>query len=119
MTALLGDDLCARRALHCGMRACSLTRARVRRSTIGAVLSSASSSVNGQKRVELRCALADAGVATLRGESRGQGGELQLVSLQVSAAGQVIDVSVAGRGGDGDGDGGGRGSAEVIDVDSR
>ena len=65
--------------------------------------------------VESIAALADGGVATLRGESQGQGGELQLASLQVSAAGQSIDVPVGGRGGDG----GGGGSAEVIDVDSR
>ena len=87
-------------------------------STASGVFSSSSSAFNGQKRILLGFSLSGAATATLRGESRGA--RLQLVSLQVSAAGQVIDVPLeegVRAGGGGNGSGGGR-NDEVIDVES-
>jgi hypothetical protein len=85
-------------------------------STVGRVFSSASSSINGHKVVELQCSLSGGATASLRGEARHAGGELQLTSLQVSAGGRAIDVAIGADAGDdvrrgGDGD-------EVIDVEA-
>ena len=113
-------------------------RAHLRGSTVGGIFSSASSSINGHKSIQLQASLAGSGTAAIRGESRGVGGKLQLTGLQVNARGQVIEVPVEafgyaggnsvtygeGRGSDGRGTGGsgtsgsGR-SSEVIDVESR
>ena len=95
-----------------------------RRSTAGGIFSSASSSINGQKSIELQFSLSGGGAASLRGAARD--GRLQLTSLQVRAAGQIIDVVVGADGAGGGGGnygggsyGGGGGGDEVIDVDSR
>ena len=87
--------------------------------TLGGALSSSTASVNGHKRVELQCVLSSGGTAALRGESRGPDYELRLTSLQVSVAGQVIDVPVRAGGGGGSSGRGYRSSRdEVIDVAS-
>ena len=103
-------------------------RLRLRGRSLGGIFSSSSASLNGQKRIQLQCSISGVGTAALRGESRG--GELQLVSLQVSAAGRVIDVPVEDRDGrrgaridrrGSDGlarRGGGIDEEEVIDVDA-
>lgn len=101
------------------------------RSTADGVFSSASSSINGQKRVELQFSLSGGGTATLRGESQGVGGDLRLSWLQVHAAGKVVDVPVEAGWGEGGGTGSGGGSGagghgggrggrgEIIDIESR
>ena len=76
----------------------------MRGSVVSGVLSSSTSSFNGQKRIQLQVSLSGGGgdgAAYLRGES--QGVDLQLVSLQVHAAGQVVDVPVGEGADDGDG----------------
>ena len=94
--------------------------------TIGGVFGGDAVSVNGRKRLQVEVSLSGGGQgvgqAVVRGESAprgggggGGGGGVRLASLQVRAAGQVIDVQVAG----GAAAGGGRGAtSEVIDVES-
>ena len=76
--------------------------------------------------MQLSLSLSGGGTASLRADT--QSGALQLASLEVSAAGQVVHVPVgrgagdvgeeaAGRRSDG-GRGGARGADQVIDVES-
>lgn len=73
VTALLGDDI-----------------------TFGGVHSSASCAIRGPMSVLLHLSLSGVGMALLCGEL--QGGELQLVTLEVSARGHVIQVPVQANG---------------------
>ena len=95
-----------------------LTLARTR--PAGGVFSSASSSINGQKSVNLQFALPNGATGALRGESPPGGGPPKLVQLQVSAGGQLLDVAVVGiaGGGGGGGGSGAAGGGGVIDVDA-
>ena len=94
-----------------------------RGSSVDRVFSSATSSINGQKNIQLQFSFSRGGTAILIGESRGS--ELHLVSLKVSAAGQVVDVAVGAGDPRAGGDRGGSwaarsggGDGEIIDVES-
>ena len=88
----------------------------------GAVFSSASSNLNGQKSIQLQCQCAGSsgsGIVSIRGESgSGGGSEMSIVQLQLQSGGSVIDVpTLRGGGGRGASGGGSSSAGDVIDVE--